>query len=130
MFEIYKRGQGKYVRIVTAVVAMGIILVGAAALSTKLAGYGATRSPLIRFGVPSVLVVLVGLLVFRMVNRQRSADFLIATEGEMKKVSWTSRREIVGSTKVVIVTTLILAVLLFAVDIVFVRLFVWIGVMS
>ena len=48
-----------------------------------------------------------------------SCDFLIATEGEMKKVNWSTRREIWGSTKVVIVFTLFLAFLLFSVDIVF-----------
>jgi preprotein translocase SecE subunit len=35
----------------------------------------------------------------------------------MKKVSWSSRKEVIGSTKVVIVTSFILAGVLFAVDI-------------
>ncbi|MDP6045583.1 MAG: preprotein translocase subunit SecE, partial [Phycisphaerae bacterium] len=57
------------------------------------------------------------------VNRPRNADFLIATEGEMKKVSWSGKKEIIGSTKVVIVTTLMIAMLLFGVDILFGALF-------
>jgi preprotein translocase SecE subunit len=43
----------------------------------------------------------------------------------MKKVSWSSRKEVVGSTKVVIVATFVLAVLLYGVDLVFIRLFSW-----
>jgi preprotein translocase subunit SecE len=65
-----------------------------------------------------------------MVNRQRVADFLIATEGEMKKVSWSSRKEVIGSTKVVIVTTLIMAAVLFVVDIVFQLFFKSIGILG
>jgi preprotein translocase subunit SecE len=126
MFEFYKRGQGRYVRIITFVAAMVITAVGVAELSVKLKPYVGTY---VRFGVPAALVVLVGLLLFRVVNRQKSADFLIATESEMKKVSWSSKKEIVGSTKVVIVTTFILAGLLFGVDMIFVLVFRWTGIM-
>jgi len=55
---------------------------------------------------------------------------MIATEGEMKKVSWSTRHEVVGSTKVVIMFTLLLAVALFVVDLVFQRAFSWIGVLK
>ncbi len=41
---------------------------------------------------------------------------MIATEGEMKKVSWSSKKEIIGSTKVVIVTLLLMGLVLFLVD--------------
>ena len=128
MFEIYKRGQGRHVRIITFVTAMVIVVAGAVVLSDKLEVW--TGMPMVQFGVPSLLVVLIGLLVFRWVNRQKSADFLIATEGEMKKVSWSSRKEIVGSTKVVIVTAFIMAALLFGVDIVFTLLFQWLRIMG
>ena len=33
-----------------------------------------------------------GLLMFWLMNKPTVADFLIAAEGEMKKVSWSSRR--------------------------------------
>ena len=56
-------------------------------------------------------------------------DFMIATEGEMKKVNWSSRREILGSTKVVILFTVLFAVILFVVDIVFMSFFSGIGVL-
>jgi len=55
---------------------------------------------------------------------------MIATEGEMKKVSWSTRRELIGSTKVVIMFTIFLAVLLFFVDLGFQELFSRIGVLK
>ncbi len=55
---------------------------------------------------------------------------MIATEGEMKKVSWSTRRELLGSTKVVIALTVLMAVLLFVVDLMFQSLFSSIGVLK
>ena len=123
--EIYKRTQGKYTRTITFVSVMFIGLLGAAILSEKLRSYDATATPYVRFGVPTALVVVLGLIMFRVVNRAKTADFLIATEGEMKKVSWSSKKDVIGSTKVVIVTTFILAAILFGVDLLFKLLFDW-----
>jgi len=130
--EIYKRGQGKYTRIITAVTIFGLALAGAVVLSAQLGaigGLGAMKT-YVQFGIPTLVVLAFGLFSFWIVNRPRTADFLIATEGEMKKVSWSSRKEVVGSTKVVIVTTFILAVIIFGVDLLFVVLFRWLGVMG
>ena len=121
--EIYKRGQGKYTRILTFAGIVGLVVLGAYALSDKLSGYGPTQQPVVRFGVPALLVVLFALGMLWLVNRPKTADFLIATEGEMKKVSWSSKKEIVGSTKVVIIFTLILTAILFGMDAVFAILF-------
>jgi len=125
MFYIYKRGQGRYARIITFVSVTVIALGGAAALSNKLSYY---VPPALQYGVPALVVVLLGLLMFWLVNRPKSADFLIATEGEMKKVAWSSRKEIVGSTKVVIVATFMMAGILYAVDAMFALLFHAMGV--
>ena len=100
---------------------------GAVVLSDKL---GAYAQPIVQYGVPSLLVAALGVLLFWMVNRPASADFLIATEGEMKKVSWSSRKEIVGSTKVVIGATFMLAAILAAVDAGFAVLSKLIGLMG
>jgi len=126
MVQIYKKGQGKYTRIITFIAAMVLTVVAAASLSGFLKGY--VDSPLVQFGVPTLLVIALGVLVLWIVNRPSSADFLIATEGEMKKVSWSSRKEVVGSTKVVIVTTFIMAVILFGVDLAFILLFEKLGI--
>jgi preprotein translocase subunit SecE len=127
VFEIYKRGQGRYARTITFVAVVVVGLGGAMALSDKLAVYA---PPVVQFGVPAALLGVLGAFIFWMVNRPKSADFLIATEGEMKKVSWSSRKEIVGSTKVVIIATFILAGLLYAVDAAFAMLFRAVGVMG
>ncbi len=125
--EIYKRNQGKYTRISTFAAIVVIGAIGAVILGQQLKAWlGIT---LLEYAVPVVLIVAVTALMFWIVNRPSTADFLIATEGEMKKVSWSSRREIIGSTKVVIVTTVILAMLLFGVDMAFAIFFERIGVM-
>ena len=125
MVEIYKRTQGRYTRITTFISATLLAVVTAAALSSFLAAY---FEPLIAYGAPTLLVLAVGLFTLWMVNRPKTADFLIATEGEMKKVSWSNRKEVIGSTKVVIITTFVLGVVLFGVDLAFVLLFKLIGV--
>ena len=63
------------------------------------------------------LVLFVGLWVsFRVVNFPKFADFLIAVEAEMNKVSWPSRAELIRSSMVVIFVILALAGLLFFYD--------------
>ena len=128
--EIYKKGQGRYTRIVTFVGVLLLVVIGAGVLSDKLSGYGPTRPPVVRYGVPTLLVVGMGWLMFWLVNRPKTADFLIATESEMKKVSWSSKKEIIGSTKVVIVFTFILAAILYSTDVIFAGLFGWLGIMG
>jgi preprotein translocase subunit SecE len=126
-FEIYKRGQGRYLRIATFAAVETVGLGGSLALSAKLEAYAPIY---IAYGLPVLLLGALTVFMFWMVNRPKSADFLIATEGEMKKVSWSSRKEIVGSTKVVIVATFILAAILYAVDVMFAVLSRKLGLMG
>ena len=130
--EIYKRGQGKYTRIITSVAIFGLAIAGAMVLSAQLGAIGGLGAAKIyvQFGIPTLVVLAFGLFSFWIVNRPKTADFLIATEGEMKKVSWSSRKEVIGSTKVVIVTTFILAAIIFGVDLLFVVLFKWLKIMG
>jgi preprotein translocase SecE subunit len=84
----------------------------------------------VKVGIPVLVCVAVAALVYWLVGVNRgSADFLIATDGEMKKVNWTSRREIISATKVVIVVTLLMGFILFGVDYAFMQFFRWIGVL-
>ena len=126
VFEIYKRGQGKYTRMVTLVAGVLIGLLVAWYVGEQLAD----TVEYVRYGVPAAILVGAVMVMFWIVNRAGSADFMIATEGEMKKVSWSSKREIIGGTKVVITTTLILALLLWAVDLGFGFFFRWIRVIE
>ena len=124
--EIYKKGQGKYTRLGTLIGVLVIAAAGAKVLSDKLQTAGAY----VQYGVPALVLLVVGLFVAWFVNRPGMADFLIATEGEMKKVSWSRRKEVIGSTKIVIVTTAILASILFAVDVLLIFFFKWIGLQA
>jgi preprotein translocase SecE subunit len=52
------------------------------------------------------------------VNYARFVDFLQDTETEMTKVSWSSKREVVGSSIVVIATVVILGIWILLVDLI------------
>ncbi|MCP4249928.1 MAG: preprotein translocase subunit SecE [bacterium] len=131
-FDVYKPGQGPYTRKGTAFGAGILVLAGANFLYDQLGIYRDERAWTLwlQAGIPILVLVILGLLIFWSVGINRKAcDFMIATEGEMKKVHWSSRREIIGSTKVVIMFTIMLAAVLFAVDLIFMTFFSWIGVL-
>ena len=93
-------------------------------------GDNTTLDIVLRTLIPVVLLLAAGYVVFWLVGRNRSTvDFMIATEGEMKKVNWSSRKEVLGATKVVIFTVLALGFLLAVVDLAFMVLFSAIGVL-
>ena len=66
--------------------------------------------------MPMLLGVLLLWVAWRAVNIPGFADFLVATEAEMNKVSWTNRRRLFQDTIVVLVTVFLMAVFLFLVD--------------
>ena len=77
------------------------------------------------------LVLAAGLWVsYRIVNYPKFADFLIAVEAEMNKVSWPTRDELIRSSLVVIFVILALAAILFCYDLVWKWLFDLIGVVK
>jgi preprotein translocase subunit SecE len=125
-FEYYKRGQGVYTRGGTAVGSAVLILAGANFLYNQLGAFesGKAWTLWIQIGVPALMIVALGLLIWWIVGvNRRCCDFMIATEGEMKKVSWSSKKELIGSTKVVILFTILLAIVLFVVDVIFIQFF-------
>lgn len=130
-FELYKRNQGTYTRAGTAIGAGVLILSGGDFLYKKLAlESDAAWTQWAQVGIPLLVVVLLGLLLWWVVGVNRKCcDFMIATEGEMKKVSWSSKKELIGSTKVVILFTALLAMSLFLVDFVFMTFFNAVGVL-
>jgi len=89
---------------------------GSLGLSPKAALWVATM-------VPVALFAVLAAVIFWLVNKPSVADFMIAAEGEMKKVSWSSRKEIAVSTSVVIVVVIILAAFLGLTDVIFELLF-------
>ncbi|MEM7629193.1 MAG: preprotein translocase subunit SecE [Planctomycetota bacterium] len=78
------------------------------------------------------VVILIGafLLYWFHAASRKGTEFLIATDNEMKKVNWSSPREIRGSTIVVIVAAFLIAGILYAIDNVFGAFFRWIGVLD
>ena len=126
--SIYKPGQGYYTRMLTAVGAGTIIVLGVAWLWPRLESF----SSAIYYQVAAAIILIggSGALLWFLLNKPRIADFMIATEAEMKKVNWPTRREIIGSTWIVIAGTLMLAGLLAVIDFLFGYLFVEIGILG
>ena len=133
LFDKYKPEQGQAVRLSSFVAAMTLVLWGGAYLYNRLEVYAGDESwrLLITVGIPIGFAVAFGTVAWWLIfGRRNVGDFMIATEGEMKKVNWSSRGEIIGSTKVVIVFTLFMAGLIFAIDIAFQAFMTFIGVLK
>ena len=109
-FDIYKRGQGKYTRLCSAFGIATIVGLGCLQLYKKL--QAADLGLWVEIMVPAGLFVALGILIFWLVNKPAIADFMVVAEGEMKKVIWSSRKEIVVSTSIVILVVIFMAVLL------------------
>jgi preprotein translocase SecE subunit len=69
-----------------------------------------------RIAIPFILVVFLLWFAYRAVNVPTFAEFLLATEAEMNKVSWTPRKRLFQDTVVVLTTTLLMALFLLVVD--------------
>lgn len=128
-FGIYKSGQGYWTRMGTAWGTAILVLSGCAWLFDELK---LVRHNTIYWqaGCIAAVVLFFSVFTYWLLNKPRVADFMIATEAEMKKVNWPSRREIVGSTWVVICGTFLIAALLFVVDLIFAGIFRQIGVLK
>ena len=82
--------------------------------------------------LPLILAGLIIWLSWRVVNLPVFGDFLIATEAEMNKVSWTTPRRLRQDTLVVLVTVILLATFLFVIDLIWINVLSWrvIGVLQ
>ncbi len=121
MAVVYKPAQGYWTRTMTAVSA-GILAVSTGAwVWQKMGVFEYSFDPIYAQAASAAVVILiVGLVAYWLVGRKhRSVEFLIATDSEMKKVNWSTRREITGQTWVVVGVSFIIAMLLFATDLLF-----------
>lgn len=120
--SLYKWNQGRIARQTTFAALAVIVGTGAWQLSqivTGMASGEAASGPdlgVVRFLLPAALVALGLWLAFRIVNIPRFAEFLIAVEAEMAKVSWPTGHEVFRSSIVVIFLIFFLAALLAAFD--------------
>ena len=128
-FHIYKKGQGKWTRVGT--------VLGAALIGGLTANFIYEETSYRQIGnfhlgyVPCLaFLVLFVILSYFLMNRPANVDFLIATDSEMKKVNWTTRAELWGSTKVIILFMFVVAIFLFLIDEFFGYFFYWIHVLK
>ncbi len=69
-----------------------------------------------QYVIPGLLLALTVWFAWRVVNVPTFAEFLIATEAEMNKVSWTPKKRLAQDTVVVLTTTLLMTLFLLVVD--------------
>ena len=132
--QIYKAEEGFWTRVMSAIAYGLVVAMGAVWL------FGALASGPRIEGIEQVWVQAAGSLLFLiplslvgaryLAFHQKFVDFLIATEVEMRKVNWSTRREIFGATRVVIGLTLLVAAITFVVDKGFQFLFQQVGVLE
>jgi preprotein translocase subunit SecE len=126
-FSVYKRNQGKVTRQVTFAALALTLAIGVWRLAQLLPLWisgGTALSPtvpsvdigVVRFLIPGLLLAAGLWAIFRAVNTPRFADFLIAVETEMTKVSWPSGDEVIRSSAVIIFLIFALAGILAAYD--------------
>ena len=114
MLSVYKSGQGRYTRMFSVMGGALIVAIGCFRLYQMLdAG---DVSLWVSTMVPVGIFVGLSILVMWLINKPNIADFMIAAEGEMKKVNWSTRQEVTVSTIVVISVVVILSILLGVAD--------------
>jgi len=121
---IYKRNQGLKVRQATAIA----IFVVFAFAGWELSQYAfAEYSDLVKYSVQGGISLLGLWLGFRTVNYPPFADFLVAVQAEVDKVSWPDSTHLYRATIVVLATMFIVAGALFIYDMIWQWFFHLIG---
>lgn len=130
LLSVYKADQGRGVRLFMALSCLVLSLwacvnlydlitpvdmpPGSVWLDVDLLGL---RFPVSGYMIPPAALFLgIALVVWHLTHRPKVAEFLIETEGELKKVSWPGRKEWINSSLAVMVVILIFVVYLYAVD--------------
>jgi preprotein translocase subunit SecE len=124
--QLYKPMQGWYARALTAA-GLGVI---AAAGAYMLHKASEEYTPLWQFALPTGFAAILAWVIFRLVHFPPFAEFLIATEAEMNKVSWTNKDDLIRATTVVLTTVFIMALYLFLVDTLWTFVLRMIGVLN
>jgi preprotein translocase subunit SecE len=124
-FGLYKPSQGRITRQVTCAAIWIVCFLAAARLYQTLYDQEAWM----QYGMPFAVLVIGFWAGYRLVNYPKFADFLIAVEAEMNKVSWPSRGELLRSSFVVIFVIFFLAAVLYLFDAVWQIVFQYLGVL-
>ena len=131
--SVYKPGQGYYTRMGTVVGSAIVSLLGILWLWSYLIKlHIGSLNPLLAAAGGSIIIGgLITFAVYYLVFvKPKTVDFLVATEMEMKKVNWSTRREVIGSTGAVIVHAIFLALFCWGLEIAFVWFFQQIKVLE
>jgi preprotein translocase SecE subunit len=130
---IYKQGQGYWVRLMSSIGFGLLVMMGVIWIWDQLGGaqIGDLEPVYVQGGVSVITVVVCGLIGYHLIGRKpKLVDFMIATEGEMRKVNWSTKREIIGSTILVILLTLFIAIFCQIADLAYSALFQSAGVLQ
>jgi len=126
MLAIFKPGQGFYTRVCSAVGLGLLACMGGMWLAPQFSGRRILGlEPIYTQAAVVVLAIaIVAAIGYWLIGvKPRAVDFFIATEGEMKKVNWSTRKEVTGF-------TIFLAALCFLLDYVFAVVLQWVGVLE
>jgi preprotein translocase SecE subunit len=162
-FAVYKKGQGYWTRVGTALGAILLLVIFLVFINEHLyavlndAFYTPQTPPVnatpeqttaitvantqgleasnrtaryVTAGTMITLGALAAGFAWKLMNKPTNVDFLIATDVEMHKVNCPGRKELSGSTRVVIFFLFLIAFVLFIIDISTGSLFQWIGLLK
>ena len=121
---LYKPAQGKVARQVTGAVVATVVALASWRLQVFLTAMSVSLKQqswlngTTTYIIAGAFLVVGSWLAYRLVNVPKFADFLIAVEAEMAKVSWPTRTELYRQSMVVIAVIFILVFLLFAFDLI------------
>jgi len=125
--DFYKKGQGFWARLAAYLLGGVLVVFGAFAL------YGAINVPnahvltgalpvvgaISAYKVIALVVGLGGLLgLHLLLNKPDTVDLMVETEQEMRKVAWPTGKDVWSATVVVAFVTVLLAVLMWGLDVV------------
>lgn len=121
--NVYKRSQGRITRQASFGALLVVIAFGCYRLFTTMhlwllpGTWGG-----VDYWLPGLLLLAGGWFSYRLMNVPGVADFMIAVEAEMNKVSWPTRLELFRASLVVLFCIVALALLLYGYDLILQRL--------
>ena len=121
LLSTYKPGQGFWTRIGTSLGGAILLLFLLLFIHNKMPAWvpGINQNPGLLYGIVAGIGAVLLAIGFLLLNRPKHAEFLIETDAEMKKVSWPTWPELIGSTRVVIIFMLLMGLVLFLYDLFF-----------
>lgn len=111
--SVHKKGQGTAARGVAGVVAVLMGCWAAHSMYVYMLRVGPTAQII---GAAVIGLAFGGVPVYLVLFHRQVVDLLIETQQEMRKVAWSTRQEVIGSTIVVLFTVAVLALFILGMD--------------